>query len=79
MFSSSHLILLLVIALILIWGPAKLPQLGRGLGDAIRGFKKGMSGEDENEIDVTNSSSEKLTEAEWREKQAAKEREKNKA
>jgi hypothetical protein len=37
-----------------------------------------MSGEEEGEIDVTHSASEKLTEAEWRAKQAEKEREKNK-
>ena len=53
--SGSHMMLLAVILVVLILGPAKLPALGRSLGDAIRGFKKGMSGEDENEIDVTNS------------------------
>jgi sec-independent protein translocase protein TatA len=77
--SGSHLMLLAVVLIVLILGPAKLPQLGRGLGDAIRGFKKGMAGEDDNEIDITNTTREKLhnspTEAEA---QAQKERERNK-
>jgi sec-independent protein translocase protein TatA len=43
----QELIIILVIALI-IFGPTKLPQIGSGLGKAIRDFKKGVSG-DENE------------------------------
>lgn len=45
-FSITHLILLLVIAL-LFFGPSRLPQLGQSLGKAIRGFKQGL-----NEIDA---------------------------
>jgi sec-independent protein translocase protein TatA len=33
---------ILVIALV-IFGPAKLPQIGSGLGKAIRDFRKGIS------------------------------------
>jgi sec-independent protein translocase protein TatA len=35
---------LLVIAFIalLVFGPKKLPELGKGLGDGIRAFKEGM-------------------------------------
>ncbi len=35
-----HLILILLIVLI-IFGPGKLPELGEGLGKSIREFKKG--------------------------------------
>lgn len=41
-------ILLIVLAVILLFGAAKLPQLGRSVGDAIRGFKHGLK-EDEDE------------------------------
>lgn len=41
-----ELALILGIAL-LVFGPSRLPGLGRSLGDAIRGFKKGMEGEDD--------------------------------
>lgn len=41
-----ELLFILLIALI-IFGPGKLPQIGSGLGKAIRDFKKGMSGEEE--------------------------------
>jgi len=43
-----ELALLLGLAL-LVFGPSRLPGLGKSLGDAIRGFKKGMDGEDEPE------------------------------
>lgn len=58
--SGSHMLILAVIVVVFVMGPAKLPQLGRSLGDAIRGFKKGMAGEEDGEIDVTNSTKEKL-------------------
>jgi sec-independent protein translocase protein TatA len=38
-----ELMVILVIALI-IFGPSKLPQIGSGLGKAIRDFKKGVTG-----------------------------------
>ncbi len=50
-FSITHWIIILVIVLIVL-GPRKLPELGKGLGEAIRGFKKGLDG---GEIDVTRS------------------------
>jgi len=39
-----HLILILVIVLI-IFGPGKLPELGEGLGKSIKAFKKAMNEE----------------------------------
>ncbi len=41
-----ELVIILGIALLL-FGPSRLPGLGRSLGDAIRGFKKGIDGEEE--------------------------------
>ena len=40
----AHLLLILGIAL-LVFGPKKLPELGRGLGESIRGFREAMKGE----------------------------------
>ena len=37
-----EIIIVLVIALVF-FGPSKLPSLGRSLGEAIRGFKKGIA------------------------------------
>ncbi len=45
-----HLILILVILLIF-FGPSRLPGLGKSFGEAIRGFKKGLH--EDAEIDVT--------------------------
>jgi sec-independent protein translocase protein TatA len=37
-----HLVVIVGIAL-LVFGPKRLPELGRGLGDGIRGFRSAMS------------------------------------
>lgn len=37
----THLLLILGVAL-LVFGPKKLPELGKGLGDGIRSFRDGM-------------------------------------
>ncbi len=38
-------ILLILFALMLLFGASRLPQLGSSLGSAIRNFKKGFSGD----------------------------------
>ena len=47
LFKPEHLMIILVIAL-LIFGPSKLPGLGKGLGEAFRGFKDGIKGSPDN-------------------------------
>jgi sec-independent protein translocase protein TatA len=44
-FSIWHILIVGVLAM-LFFGPSKLPQLGKSMGEAIRGFKKGLN-EDE--------------------------------
>ena len=41
LFQPLHLLVILGIALLL-FGPSKLPQLGKGLGEAIRNFREGL-------------------------------------
>jgi sec-independent protein translocase protein TatA len=41
-----EMMIVLVIGL-LFFGPSKLPSLGKSLGEAIRGFKKGIAAEPE--------------------------------
>lgn len=41
LFQPMHLLVILIICL-LIFGPRRLPELGKGLGEAIKGFKDGM-------------------------------------
>lgn len=45
LFQPMHLLVLVGIAL-LVFGPKKLPELGKGLGDGIRGFKAAISGDE---------------------------------
>jgi sec-independent protein translocase protein TatA len=42
----GHLLVILGIAL-LVFGPKKLPELGKGLGESIRGFKEALRGDEE--------------------------------
>ncbi len=44
LFSPMHLLVILLIVLI-IFGPGKLPELGEGLGKSIKAFKKAMKEE----------------------------------
>jgi sec-independent protein translocase protein TatA len=41
LFQPMHLLVVLGIAL-LVFGPKRLPELGRGLGDGIRGFRSAI-------------------------------------
>ena len=43
LFQPMHLLLIVGIAL-LVFGPKKLPELGKGLGEGIRGFKAAVQG-----------------------------------
>ena len=45
LFQPMHLLVILAVAM-LVLGPKKLPELGKGLGEGIRGFKKAMSEEE---------------------------------
>ena len=46
LFQPTHLIIVLAIVLVL-FGAKKLPEMGRGLGSGMREFKKGVTGEPE--------------------------------
>jgi sec-independent protein translocase protein TatA len=46
LFQPMHLMIIAGIAL-LIFGPKKIPEFGKGLGEGIRGFKAAMQGKEE--------------------------------
>jgi sec-independent protein translocase protein TatA len=46
LFQPMHLLVIFGIAL-LVFGPKKLPELGKGIGEGIRGFKAAMRAEEE--------------------------------
>ena len=49
---GMQILMVVVVIAILFMGPSRIPGLGKSIGQAIRGFKKGIS---EDEIDVTDS------------------------
>jgi len=51
LFQPTHLLVIFGIAL-LVFGPKKLPELGKGIGEGIRGFKAAMKAEDEKSVAV---------------------------
>ena len=50
-----ELIIIFIVALI-VFGPSKLPDLGKSLGEAIRGFKKAVNESDRTTLEDSNSS-----------------------
>ena len=46
LFQPMHLLVIFGIAL-LVFGPKKLPELGKGIGEGIRGFKVAMKADEE--------------------------------
>jgi sec-independent protein translocase protein TatA len=55
LFQPAHLLVIFLIALV-VFGPKKLPELGKGLGEAIRGFKKAFNEDDKQAITGSESS-----------------------
>lgn len=41
-FSITHLLVIAILFLVF-FGPSRLPQMGKSIGQAIRGFKQGLS------------------------------------
>jgi sec-independent protein translocase protein TatA len=48
--SPAHVVILTIIAL-LVFGPSRLPEIGRSLGDGLRDFQAGLRGEDADDED----------------------------
>ena len=40
-------LLFLLLIIVVLFGSTKIPQLGRGLGEGIRNFKRGLKGDEE--------------------------------
>jgi len=58
LFQPMHLLVILGIA-VLVFGPKKLPELGKGIGDGIRSFKSAMKQYEEPSSEKTSSPGEK--------------------
>jgi sec-independent protein translocase protein TatA len=54
LFQPMHLLVIFGIAL-LVFGPKKLPELGKGIGEGIRGFKSAMKAEEETPASTTTA------------------------
>ncbi|MDA8157491.1 MAG: twin-arginine translocase TatA/TatE family subunit [Actinomycetota bacterium] len=51
LFQPMHILVILALALLL-FGPGRLPEIGSGLGRSIKEFKKALSGQKEEELEV---------------------------
>jgi sec-independent protein translocase protein TatA len=54
LFTPMHLIIILAIALIVL-GPKRLPDAGRGMGEAIRGFRESLKADTDDRPEVRRS------------------------
>jgi sec-independent protein translocase protein TatA len=50
-------LLIILLIVIIIFGARKLPQLGKGMGEGIRNFKKGLKSDDSKPSDDSDNSS----------------------
>ena len=41
--------ILIIVVLLLFFGPKRLPELGKGIGEGIRGFRSGLGGDSDEE------------------------------
>ena len=57
LFQPMHLLVIFGIAL-LAFGPKKLPELGKGIGEGIRGFKSAIKAEEEKPAATTTIANE---------------------
>ena len=48
LFQPTHLLVIMIIALF-VFGPKKLPELGKGIGEGIRSFRDGMNTDKQDE------------------------------
>jgi sec-independent protein translocase protein TatA len=69
MFGSQDLILIGIIVIVL-FGSTKLPQLGSGIGQAIRNFKKGISESEEIEAPKEGSKKDSAKKEETQKKES---------
>ena len=54
LFQPLHLLVIFGIAL-LVFGPKKLPELGKGIGEGIRGFKSAIKDQETADSTTTNT------------------------
>lgn len=54
LFQPMHLLVIFGIAL-LVFGPKKLPELGKGIGEGIRGFKSAMKEQETSDSTTPNT------------------------
>jgi sec-independent protein translocase protein TatA len=60
LFQPTHLLVIFGLAL-LVFGPKKLPELGKGIGEGIRGFKSAMKADEEKPAITTTAVSSEQT------------------
>lgn len=44
-------LMIIFLIIVLLFGASRLPQIGKGLGEGIRNFKKGMNSNDPEKLD----------------------------
>jgi sec-independent protein translocase protein TatA len=49
-----YLIPIVLILVLILWGPSKLPEVGAGMGRAIREFRNAMSGMHDTMVDASS-------------------------
>lgn len=56
-FGQILIIIVVVFLVLLIFGPTRIPGIGKSLGEAIKGFRKGISEDNKEEKDSSEEKS----------------------
>ncbi len=56
-------IVLILVVVLLMFGPSKLPSLGKSMGEAIRGFKKGLNEIEEKPAEIVRETKDSLNDS----------------
>jgi sec-independent protein translocase protein TatA len=51
LFFGTQELLVIFLIVIVLFGASRLPQIGRGLGEGIRNFRKSVRNDDDNQLD----------------------------
>jgi len=60
----NEMLILLIFAILLIFGPSKIPELAKSIGMAVREFKKAAEGEYSEEVEVKKAATSTVTDEE---------------
>lgn len=71
MFPKGMEWIIILVVVLLIFGPKNLPKLGKSLGSTVKNIREGMNGDDESKDEAADAEAEKVEELSEEDKEVA--------